>query len=636
MKVNRIIIPLFLLALLTPLKGENRSFRISVNTDNVKNRISPLMTGSCLEDVNHEVYGGIYDQRIYGENFEEPASENNVSAQWRPDVTGTAEAGFSWLTEGAYNSKACQQFEKKAGNGRVGISNGGLNGWGIPVFEGLSMKGQIMLKSFGRGCCVYVALESSDGSTIYARKALNGVKNEWKKFSFELHPNATDPEARFSVYIEKRGSVAADMAILFENGSRQAEGTLSRKDIVEAFRDQGTAILRYGGTMVNSPEYIFKNSIGPREDRPAYSQYWNKYASNGFGIEDFLQLCEAIGCKSSFAISMSEKPEDVADMISYLTLPDDTEWGAKRAAAGHPAPYTIDYLGMGNEECLFTTPKNLIVSFSYDEYIERFNALYDAVHSVNPQIRIVHSAWWRRDEKDTMERVFRTLDGKADFWDYHPGVDKINIAEKANKDLSLMEAYIKEWNPDSNMKAIVLEENGDTHHLRRALCHAAFQNEVRRHGDFVEACCAANALQPYRQHDTHWDQGIIFFTPDKVWGQPPYYAARMTAEAYQPLNVECTCDGPLDVCAAVSEDGKELCIYVVNLQEEHAVVDFNLGGFVPEGEIKVNVLHGDDLTGDNPYENMDGISTKTRSISASDLNGFSIPAWSFTTLQLKK
>lgn len=604
---------------------------IKVQPDTILNSITPLLFGSCVEDVNHEVYGGLYSQRIYGESFEEPANDG-ISAQWRADISGTATAEFEQSGEGAYNGTFCQRITKTGGKGRAGVKNGGLNSWGIPVFKGLAMKGQIMLRSDGMKGRVYVALESADGSVIYAKKALKKPGREWKKYEFSLKPKADDPDARFSIFLKKNGSVTADIAILYENESRQADGFLLRKDIVQGFIDQGCTALRFGGSMVNSPGYHLKDMIGPREDRPSYGQIWTRYASNGFGVEEFLQLCEAAGVKSAVAIPMSDSPQDIADMIQYLTGAEDTEWGAKRAAAGHPAPYKLDYLGMGNEECLFDAPGEFIIALNYDEYIERFLAIYDAVIKVNPDICFVNTAWWRSGEKATMEKVFKALDGKAAFWDYHPWADNMKIAAEVDSELSIMESWFKEWNPDTDMRCIIFEENGDTHHLRRALCHSALQNSVRRHGGFVEACLAANALQPYLQHDTHWDQGVIFFTPTEVWGQPPFYATRMAKDAWMPQRVGCEAGKPLDVVAAKSEDGKSLALYIVNLKDAPVSASIDLGGFPAGGKIVCQTLTGDDLELDNPVEDKERVSTSTREMSSRELQNFELPKYSYTTI----
>jgi alpha-L-arabinofuranosidase len=111
----------------------------------------------------------------------------------------------------------------------------------------------------------------------------------------------------------------------------------------------------------------------------------------------------------------------MAEMVEYFNGDTSTKWGAQRAKDGHPKPYGLKYIEIGNEEVLFNPDKRE----GYRYYIERFNILYEAMHKVDPSLEIIHSAWWRPNQMDTMREVFMALDGKAAYWDVHPGVDKI-------------------------------------------------------------------------------------------------------------------------------------------------------------------------------------------------------------------
>ena len=117
--------------------------------------------------------------------------------------------------------------------------------------------------------------------------------------------------------------------------------------------DQKLTFLRYGGTMINAGEYRFKKMIGDPDQRPPYRGHWYRYSTNGFGIEDFLKFCEAAGFTAAFAVNIEETPEDMADMVEYLNGAVTTKWGKIRAQNGHPAPYNVKYIGIGNEEVLF-------------------------------------------------------------------------------------------------------------------------------------------------------------------------------------------------------------------------------------------------------------------------------------------
>lgn len=151
------------------------------------------------------------------------------------------------------------------------------------------------------------------------------------------------------------------------NGAdRQFCGLPLRNDIGQAMVDQGLRFLRYGGTMVNAPEYRFKRMIGDRAERPPYKGHWYTYSTNGFGIEDFLHFCEKAGFMPAYAVNVEESAQDMADMIEYLNGSVDTKWGKKRAENGHPEPYGLKYLEIGNEEVIWGILKPIISIISID------------------------------------------------------------------------------------------------------------------------------------------------------------------------------------------------------------------------------------------------------------------------------
>lgn len=500
-----------------------------------------------------------------------------VSRQWTPVRTGDAQSRYTLDLNGAFNGRQCQLMEMISGEGTVGISNSGLNGWGIAVRKGQKFQGRLYLKTPDSHCRMWVALQSADGQKEYAVQEISGLASQWTKHPFELTSKAKDPQARFAVYMDRPGKVWIDQVTLMQTGNDQFKGLPFRNDIGTAMVNQGLTFLRYGGTMINAPEYRFKKMIGDPDRRPPYRGHWYTYSTNGFGIEEFVKFCEAANFTAAFAVNIEEDPQDMADMVEYLTGATTSEWGKKRAENGHPAPYRIEYIGIGNEEVLFHGDN----AEEYDHYIKRFHLLHDAIKSKNPSIKLVNTAWWR-PESPSIEKVFRALDGKADYWDYHPWADQLTSGKEVEAELRRMKEMFLQWNPNTTMKCAIFEENGNSHNIQRMLGHVTLQNAVRRMGDFVLTSCAANALQPYRQNDNGWDQGQIFFTPSQVWGMPPYYAQQVASKYHQPLLVHCESGKVLDVTATLSEDGQCLVMHVANTTAQTVRVNLSINHF---GEI---------------------------------------------------
>jgi hypothetical protein len=511
-------------------------------------------------------------------------SEFQVSSMWRPLIDKATDYSFALDREDAYNGDQCQVVENR-GSGKVGVTNMSLNHWGIGVRKGQVFKGDFFAKGEARN--VWVALQDEDGTKEYARVKIGSVSGGWNRYSFTLKSEATDSKARFAIFIDGKGMVKLDQVTLMGTGEDLFKGYPIRADIAKGLIDEGLTFLRYGGSMTNAKEYSFKQMTGPRDRRQPYRGQWYHFSTNGFGIVEFLQVAEACGFTPSFAINMEEDPETVAFMVEYLNGPADSNGGRRRVADGHPKPYGVKYIELGNEECIFWTIKE-----NYQHYVERFNLLADAMLKVDPTLQLVCSAWWRTDLKPLMEMVFKGIDGKAAYWDLHTTTDSFAAALRVDGDLDRMKSWFLEWNPDTKMRIAIFEENGATHNVERMLGHVVNQNAVRRHGDWVLTSSAANALEPYLQNDNAWNQGQVFFTPDQVWGMPPFHAQKMASSHHQGNLVETKVEGGLDVTATVSDDGNCTVIHMVNLSDKEVPVALSVKGFEKPSSIKEISLSG--------------------------------------------
>lgn len=552
-----------------------------------------------------------------------------VSQQWEA-IQSDAKAMFMHDNKEAFNGQHSQTIELLTNGGIAGISNSSLNGWGIDVAKGQKFQGRLYLKSPNLKGNVKVALQNTDGTKEYAVKEISGITNQWEKYTFELTSDTDDKNARFAIYIDQPGKLWIDQVTLMNVSQNQFKGLPYRKDIGEAMEKQELTFLRYGGTMINAPEYRFKKMIGDPDKRPPYRGHWYRYSTNGFGIEDFLKFCEAAGFTASFAINIEESPEDMADMIEYLNGATSSEWGAKRAANGHPEPYNVKYIGIGNEEVLFNGDRR----DEYEHYIERFNLIHDAIKSKDPSISLINTAWWRPGSPN-MEMVFKALDGKADYWDYHPWADQLTNGMEVDRELQRMQEMFLKWNPNTTMKCAIFEENGNTHNIQRVLGHVTVQNAVRRAGDFVLTSCAANALQPYKQNDNGWDQGQIFFTPSQVWGMPPYYAQQMASKYHLSQRVFSSADASLDVTATRDKQGNMLVLHVANIHGKAISANLDIAGFENAKSVKAIYLAGK-LSDVNTPEEPERIVPKEKSIPFTNNMVYTFEPYSYTIISITK
>ena len=546
---------------------------------------------------------------------------------WDAIHTGTAVPSYSWDKTNPLNSAHSQKIEMLRGDGTVGVANRGLNRWGLSVLKDHTYAGRLYLRQAGYDGKATVALQSADGGRTYAKQEIGPVGKDWTRCDFSLKATADDADTRFAVWIDRPGAVWVDQAYLSATGDELFHGLPVRADVGRMLVDGGLGVLRYGGCMVNAPEYRWKKMIGDRDRRPQYKGWWYPYSTNGFGIEDFVQFCRAAGFESVFAINDEETPEDAADLVEYLNGPATSEWGKRRAANGHPEPYGVRYIEIGNEEKTDA------------HYIERFKLLSEAMHARDPKVQLIIAAWWEPDNP-VSKRIVQELDGKAALWDVHVGGDDLREGDNVDRLFTRMEKLVREWAPATKLKACVLEENGGRHDLRRALGHAHVLNATQRHGDFVLLDCPANCLQPWRQNDNDWDQGQVFLTNRQVWGMPPYYAQQMAAENHLPCRVASTADsanGDLDVTVLRSEDETSLVLKVVNVGDKPHRAAVRIDHFGPVAtRADVWTLAGklDDV---NSPEEPERVKT-ARSVfeGAAEKFDYEFPAYSYTILRLSR
>jgi alpha-L-arabinofuranosidase len=425
---------------------------------------------------------------------------------------------------------------------------------------------------------VYIALENADGSQIYAETRSKVKAGDWQKLDFTLKPDSSDPKGQFAIKLKSHGSIVVGYAFLQPGKWGRFKSLPVRKDLAEGFINQGITVLRYGGGMANSEQYRWKKMIGPRDKRPPYTGSFNLFSSNGWGIIDFINFCEAAGFLGIPTFNMGETPQDMADFIDYANSPVESEWGQKRAQDGHPKPYKLKYIQLGNEEAI------------NDRYWQRFKPLAEAIWAKDPNVVLVVGDYSPDLTYKMPLTIYKNIldlarEHNREVWfDIHLGTED---PDKVNEQTILIPSFVKglkEVSPGARFKVVVFEFNAYTHNFRRALGNAHCINELERIGDDVLIACSANALQPDGQNDDGWDQGLLFFTPTQTWGQPSYYVTQMISENHLPNCVKTDVNSPdnvLDVTAKVSDNRKTMVIQVVNPSDKSIHAEIDLKGFVP-------------------------------------------------------
>lgn len=545
---------------------------ISVDAGTRTNQIPTATSATGLEDVNHEIYGGIYSQMVFGEAFQEPPDAQGVSDMWSAETTGSAQGGFAPDTTAPDKGDRSQQITFTGGVGSVGVANRGLNREGLSVVGGRDYDGMVTLRAAGTQL-VRLSFQSADGSVTYAATTLTVNSDTWHTYPFALTANGSDTHAQFAVQLVAPGTVDAGYAFVEPGAWGRYDNLPVRKDVAEALKAEGVTALRYGGSAINAPTYRWKTMIGAPADRPVTTGTWYPYESNGFGIFDFLNLAQALGVQAVPTINVNETPQDISDLMDYLLAPTSNPWGARRAADGHPAPYTIDRLELGNEEAVD------------DTYWQKFQALAPIIWHKDPAMRIVVGDFSYADvitdpfhftgaplitslaAHQKILALAKAQHAEVDF-DVHIWTEQTSNVLQEVKALDSYVHWLKQLGQGATFKVVVFELNANSHGVERALANAYAINQLARRGNDVDVVSSANALQVDGQNDNGWDQGLIFLNQSAVWEQPPYYVEQMNAQDHQPWAVASTVSGgesyTADATAAVSSDGHQLTVHVVN------------------------------------------------------------------------
>lgn len=570
----------------------------------------------------------------------EPTWSDGVSAMWGGVRRGTAAGSFSIETQDPYIGTQSQRITYAGGEGELGIENRSLNRWGMNFAAGKPYQGYLRLRA-ERPAELHLALESADGSRVYAESRIAVESAGWKRYDFALTPLEDDEAGRFALKLKRPGSIVVGHAFLQPGEWGRFKGQPVRKDIAEGLLDQGLTVMRLGGLMANAEEYRWKKMIGPRDRRPPYKGFWYPYSTNGWGIMEFLNFCEAAGFLAIPDLNMDETPQDMIDFVEYVNGPSDSEWGRRRAADGHPEPYQLKYIQLGNEEAVDQV------------YWQKFKPLAEAIWKKDPQITVIvgdfeyrqliadpykfegapkiRSLAAHKKILDLAKANERTVWFDVHIWNHDPRDPEAPVAALG----SLVE-NLEKLSPGSDFQICVLEENATNHAVRRAISHARTINGLMRMGNRVRIVCAANALQPYRQNDNGWDQGLLFFSPSQVWGQPPYYVTQMVAKNYLPQCVEVEVQSPadaLDATALASEHGQSLTIQVVNLEAQALRTQLRIDGLEIQGpRVRVTELSGK-LDQTNTPKNPQQIAPQVRDWDPN--SEYVFPPYSFTVIRLE-
>ena len=498
--------------------------------------------GIFFEEINHAGDGGLYAELIQNRSFEDNA--NNPNNWWTiGDATQTL------VATDLLNSVQTRALRIEFNGDGDGVRNEGF--WGINSVSGRTYKFSFWAKSeSGYDGQLTVRLEKEDGTSLGESIVSAVLNDEWQKYSGELTATGNDATAWFSLTGSKAGAITIDMVSLFPPTYKNRENGC-RIDLAEKLEAMHPAFVRFpGGCYVEGEwsdgktnRFEWKNTIGPIEGRPGHRNVnWKYNVSDGLGFHEMLQLTEDLGAEPLFVVNMGmghgwmepydqidEYIKEALDAIEYCNGVVTTEWGAKRAANGHPEPFNLRLIEIGNENYNYTSDGNNDQS---DHYAERYKQFYDAIKSKYPEMVMIGDVEaWGTDNPSW--RNPHPVDAVDEHYYRTPAWFVSQYSKYDHRDRSLPKVYVGEY--------AVTQDFGTNGHLRAALGEAVYMLGMENNSDV----CVMNSYAPIfvNENDQKWKPDMIRFNSSESFGTPSYHVQRLFPNNVGKQNVKWTEEG---------------------------------------------------------------------------------------------
>lgn len=518
--------------------------------------ISADLFGIFFEDLNYAADGGLYAELVQNRSFEYSSIVNkdwNALTAWTVLKEDGGEGGVHLRSGTPLNANNPHYVSVFVEKGQVGLRNEGFDGMSLRHGESYDLSLFVCAFS-GQPGPITVRLEDKDGAVL-ARATLAAPKEDWGKLAATLNPSADTDSGRLVVLASGHGATGLDMISLFPQKTFKGRPNGLRADLAQTIADLGPKFIRFpGGCIVHGgwlgfgAEYDWKQTVGPVETRRSQPNSWGYFQSAGLGYFEYFQFCEDIGAKPLPVVpagvtcqntdynwgkgqearplsAMKDYIQDVLDLVEYANGPATSKWGKVRAVAGHPKPFNLEYLAIGNEEAI--TPV----------FEARFKMIRDAVKARYPKLKLIGTVGPSPDGPD-FEAGWKFARQEQVGWvDEHyymaPGWFWDNLHRYDNYDRSSAKVYAGEY--------AAHDENRENT-LRSALAEAALLTALERNGDVVTLASYAPLLS--KEGHTQWRPDLIYFDNNRVFPSVNYHVQKLfmhnAGDAYLPVHVEPT------------------------------------------------------------------------------------------------
>lgn len=503
--------------------------------------ISNTFMGIFFEDINYGADGGLYAELIQNRDFEyndQDRSEWSPTSYWKTEGDATLSIG----TDNPIHINNSHYGILKTGSRPGAISNGGFDG--IVLKKGDNYLFSVLVKSPTK-ISLKVSLTDKNGKVLAQKNIIAKSAQDWSRLETTLTAKENCSDATLKIEIPKNGEVSLDMVSLFPEKTFKGRKNGLRQDLAQTLADLHPRFMRFPGGCVSHGNgidniYDWKGSVGPLEARKPLPNIWKYHQSRGLGFYEYFLFCEDLGmeplpvlaagvpCQNSSrhshythdeltasgqqgGIPLEDMPayiQDILDLVEYANGPADSKWGKVRAEAGHPEPFNLKYLGIGNEDLISETFKT------------RFKMIRDAVNDRYPEIVVVgtvgpffegadYDEGWRFAKEENVAMV-------DEHYYVAPGWYVNNRDFYDNYDRKGPKVYLGEY---------ASHYPGRESNLECALSIGLYLTDVERNADVVTMTSYAPLLS--KKGRTQWRPDLIYFDNETINLTPDYYVQQM-------------------------------------------------------------------------------------------------------------
>ena len=564
--------------------------RLSIDPSTIVTPVSPTLYGMMTEEINHSYDGGLYAELIQNRTFR--GTWEGIE-HWGLVRNGTAAASMEVdKTDGpsqALSSSLKLTVTSASQGNSAGISNPGF--WGIAMRPNTVYHGSMYAKADESIGTVTVRVIHDATGAVLASAEVPVHGDAWHKYEYTLKTGAMEASAEnhLEMTVAHAGTLHLQLVSLMPpTYHNRANG--NRADLMEKMAAMHPHFLRLpGGNYLEGDRlkdwYNWKETTGPLVDRPGHQAPWTYWSTDGLGLLEFLEWCEDLKIEPVLAVyagyslhgeyykpgkDLESYVQSALDEIEYVTGDTNTKWGAKRAQDGHPAPFPLHYIEIGNEDFFDKVPGN---------YNKRYSQFAKALRAKYPQYKLIATTPVEVDASEAPDLV--------DDHYYKPPYEMMDFVHHYdNAPRTGPKVFVGEWATRSGTP---------TPNFGDALGDAAWMTSMERNSDLIVMASYAPLLVNVNPGAMQWPTDLIGFNAMTSYGSPSYWAQVLFAAHIGDGTAKTSITGVGDrffYSATVDQHSHVLHLKLVNATDKAQPLAIDLNGTSGAHTGTMYSLHG--------------------------------------------